>query len=72
MMLLNIKLFFMNTNNFLGQIISMFTVMYYTIILLIRSWKLMFVVALQSSLLLAWFLPTMKHMSNCSNYLEHG
>lgn len=46
MLLLNIKLFFMNTNDFLGQIISMFTVMYYTIILLIRSWKLMFVVAL--------------------------
>jgi len=46
MLLLNIKLFFMNTNDFLGKIISMFTVMYYTIILLIRSWKLMFVVAL--------------------------
>ena len=46
MLLLNIKLFFMNTNDFLRKIVSMFTVMYYTIILLIRSWKLMFVVAL--------------------------
>jgi len=50
-LLLHIKLFFINTNDYLNQILSMFTVMYYTIILLIRSWKLMFVV-----FVLGWLL----------------
>ena len=43
-LLTNIKLIFMNTNDFFGKILSMFTVMYYTIILVVRSWKLMFAV----------------------------
>lgn len=43
-LLLHIKLFFINTNDFLSRILSMFTVIFYTIVLLIRSWKLMFVV----------------------------
>ena len=34
----------MNINDFLGKILSVFTVIYYTLILLIRSWKLMFAV----------------------------
>ena len=50
-LLLQIKLFFMNINDFLGKIISVFTVIYYTIILLIRSWKLMFAV-----LVMGWLL----------------
>ena len=41
-LLLQMRLFFMNINDFLGKILSVFTVIYYTIILLIRSWKLMF------------------------------
>lgn len=49
--LLQIKLFFMNINDFLGKILSVFTVIYYTIILLIRSWKLMFAV-----LVMGWLL----------------
>ena len=43
-LLLQMRLFFMNINDFLGKILSVFTVIYYTIILLIRSWKLMFAV----------------------------
>lgn len=43
-LLLHIKLFFINTNDFLSRILSMFTVIFYTIVLLIRSWKLIFVV----------------------------
>lgn len=43
-LLLHIKLFFINTNDFLSRILSMFTVIFYTIVLLIRSWRLMFVV----------------------------
>lgn len=50
-LLLQIKLFFMNISDFLGKIISVFTVIYYTIILLIRSWKLMFAV-----LVMGWLL----------------
>ena len=50
-LLLQIKLFFMNISDFLGKIISVFTVIYYTIILLIRSWKLMFGV-----LVMGWLL----------------
>ena len=41
-LLLEIRLFFMNINDFIRKILSIFTVLYYTIILLIRSWKLMF------------------------------
>lgn len=54
--LLQIKLFFMNINDFLGKILSVFTVIYYTIILLIRSWKLMFAV-LVMGWLLAFVVP---------------
>ena len=50
-LLLQIRLFFMNINDFLGKILSVFTVIYYTIILLIRSWKLMFAV-----LVMGWLL----------------
>ena len=50
-LLLQIKLFFMNISDFLVKIISVFTVIYYTIILLIRSWKLMFAV-----LVMGWLL----------------
>ena len=39
-MFLHIRMFFMNINDFLGKIISMFVVIYYTLILLLRSWKL--------------------------------
>jgi hypothetical protein len=42
--LIQIKLFFMNINDFLGKMISFFFVIYYTIILLIRSFKMMFAV----------------------------
>lgn len=49
--LLQVKLFFMNISDFLGKILSVFTVIYYTIILLIRSWKLMFGV-----LVMGWLL----------------
>jgi hypothetical protein len=50
-LLLEIRLFFMNINDFIRKILSIFTVLYYTIILLIRSWKLMFGV-----LVLGWLL----------------
>jgi hypothetical protein len=43
-LLSHIKLIFMNTNDFFGKILSIFTVMYYTIILVVRSWKLIFAV----------------------------
>jgi hypothetical protein len=49
--LLQLRLFFMNINDFLGKILSVFTVIYYTLILLIRSWKLMF-----SVLVMGWLL----------------
>ena len=50
-LLLQMRLFFININDFLGKILSVFTVIYYTIILLIRSWKLMFGV-----LVMGWLL----------------
>lgn len=50
-MVIQIKLFFMNINDFIGKIISLFIVIYYTLILLVRSWKLMFGV-----LVLGWLL----------------
>ena len=50
-MLLQMRLFFMNINDFLAKILSVFTVIYYTLILLIRSWKLMF-----SVLVMGWLL----------------
>ena len=46
----------MNINDFLGKILSVFTVIYYTLILLIRSWKLMFAV-LVMGWLLAFVIP---------------
>ena len=55
-LLLQIRLFFININDFLGKILSVFTVIYYTIILLIRSWKLMFGV-LVMGWLLAFVVP---------------
>lgn len=50
-LLLQMRLFFMNINDFLAKIVSVFTVIYYTLILLIRSWKLMF-----SVLVMGWLL----------------
>ena len=50
-LLLQIRVFFMNINDFIRKILSIFTVLYYTIVLLIRSWKLMFGV-----LVLGWLL----------------
>jgi hypothetical protein len=41
--LINIKLFFMNTNEFLRKIISSITVVFYTLVLLIKSFRLIFV-----------------------------
>jgi hypothetical protein len=55
-MLLQLRLFFMNINDFLGKILSVFTVIYYTLILLIRSWKLMFAV-LVMGWLVAFVIP---------------
>ena len=55
-LLLQMRLFFMNINDFLGKILSVFTVIYYTIILLIRSWKLMFGV-LVMGWLMAFVIP---------------
>jgi hypothetical protein len=50
-LLLQFKLFFININDFLGKIVSVFTVIYYTLMLLVRSWKLMFGV-----LVMGWLL----------------
>ena len=50
-LLLQIRVFFMNINDFIRKILSIFTVLYYTIVLLIRSWKLVFGV-----LVLGWLL----------------
>lgn len=50
-LLLQIRLFFININDFLLKILSIMTVIYYTIMLLIRSWKLMFGV-----LVMGWML----------------
>jgi hypothetical protein len=41
----------MNINDFLGKIISMFMVIYYTLILVLRSWKL-----LVATLVMGWLL----------------
>jgi len=53
---LQLRLFFMNINDFLRKILSVFTVIYYTVILIIRSWKLMFAV-LVMGWLLAFVIP---------------
>jgi len=42
--LINIKLFFMNANEFLRKIISSITVVFYTLVLLIKSFRLIFVI----------------------------
>ena len=47
----NVKYFFMNTNDFLAKILSSITVAYYTLILLIKSFKAIFVV-----FVLGWLL----------------
>ena len=57
-MVIQIKLFFMNINDFIGKIISLFIVIYYTLILLVRSWKLMFGV-----LVLGWLLSIVMPLS---------
>ena len=49
--LINVKYFFINTNNFLGKILSMITVAYYTLILLLKSFRLIFVVFVMGWLL---------------------
>jgi hypothetical protein len=49
--LINIRHFFINTNSFLGKILSMVTVAFYTLILLIRSFRLIFVVFVMGWLL---------------------
>ena len=63
--LLQIKLFFMNINDFLAKIISFFLVIYYTIILLLRSFKMMFAV-----LVLGWMfsivVPTTTALLLCA------
>uniref|UniRef100_A0A6C0H4M2 Transmembrane protein n=1 Tax=viral metagenome TaxID=1070528 RepID=A0A6C0H4M2_9ZZZZ len=41
--LINIKLFFMNANEFLRKIISSITVVFYTLVLLIKAFRLIFV-----------------------------
>ena len=43
-LLLEIQFFFMNINDFLRKIISSITVIYYTVILILRAWKLTFFV----------------------------
>ena len=55
-MLLQMRLFFMNINDFLAKILSVFTVIFYTLLLLIRSWKLMFSV-LVTGWLLSFVIP---------------
>ena len=57
-MVIQIKLFFMNINDFIGKIISLFVVIYYTLMLLVRSWKLMFGV-----LVLGWLLSIVMPLS---------
>lgn len=49
--LINLKFFFMNTNDFLAKILSSVTVVFYTLILLIKSFRLIFVV-----FVLGWLL----------------
>ena len=48
----------MNINDFIGKIISLFVVIYYTLMLLVRSWKLMFGV-----LVLGWLLSIVMPLS---------
>jgi hypothetical protein len=48
----------MNINDFLGKIISMFLVVYYTLILVLRSWKL-----LVASLVMGWLLVIVNGVS---------
>jgi hypothetical protein len=50
-LLLQFRLFFLNINDFLGKILSTFTVIFYTALLLIRSWKLMISVLIMGFLL---------------------
>lgn len=38
--LINVKYFFINVNDVLGRVVSMFTVVYYTLILLLRAFRL--------------------------------
>lgn len=38
--LINVKYFFINVNDLLGRVLSMFTVVYYTLILLLRAFRL--------------------------------
>jgi hypothetical protein len=47
----NLKYFFMNTNDFLAKILSSITVAFYTLTLLIRSFRLIFVVFVMGWLL---------------------
>jgi len=56
--LLQLRLFFMNINDFLKKIVSAFVVIYYTLMLLIRSWKLMFAV-----LAMGWLLTVVVPVS---------
>jgi len=56
---LQIRMFFMNINDFLGKIISIFLVVYYTIILLLRSWKLLF-----AALVMGWLFVIVATVSN--------
>jgi hypothetical protein len=49
--LINIKYFFINVNDLLGKVVSMFTVTYYTLILLLRAFRLIVVV-----FVLGWLL----------------
>lgn len=58
LMYVHISMFFMNINDFLGKIISMFMVIYYTLILLLRSWKLFVGV-----LVMGWLLSVVLSVS---------
>ena len=49
--LINIKYFFINVNDLLGKVVSMFTVTYYTLILLLRTFRLIIAV-----FVLGWLL----------------
>lgn len=49
--LINVKYFFINVNDLLGKVVSMFTVVYYTLILLVRTFRLIIVV-----FVLGWLL----------------
>ena len=49
--LINVKYFFINVNDLLGRVLSMFTVVYYTLILLLRAFRLIIAV-----FVLGWLL----------------